>query len=133
MTAPVLATTADVRLWYGPVTADEFENSPESSKPALLVWLASLRTMTDAEFRDACETAIYDSASAGRFAGNFSNVHCRATACFNESRRRLVLAGHSDDCRGPSIYSRAHASLMREHGYRPTADGTCKCFTGEAP
>ena len=131
MTETTLATAADVHVWYGPVAAQEFEAARDTVKPGLLVWLASLRTMTDDEFRDACESAIYASASVARFRGNFEDDHCKATACFSESRRRLVLAGHSDDCRGPSVYSRAHASLMRSHGYQPTGDGVCECFTEE--
>lgn len=28
---------------------------------------------------------------------------------------------------GPSLYSQAHAEVMRSHGYTPTADGECMC------
>jgi hypothetical protein len=129
-TDPTATPTLDLVAAIGPVAAREFEGAKIYEKPKLLAWIERLPSQTDDEFAEECSHAIYGSALAMRFRGNWEADHCRASACFHESRRRLVRDGHAEDCRGPSIYSRAHSALMRGHGYAPTADGECRCDLG---
>jgi hypothetical protein len=112
----------------GAVAAGEFDRVPEFAKPRLMAWIERLPTLSDRELFEECESAIFGSASVARFRGNFEEEHCQASACYHEAERRLVAAGHREGCGGPSVYSRAHARIMRSHGYTPTPDGTCECF-----
>lgn len=111
----------------GPVGAREFNSSYESCKPKLWEWLNNLDALIDDELHRETQYRIYESASCGRFTGNFEDVHCYATACFTEANRRHRAVGHAEDCHGPTIYSRAHARVMRDHGYEPSLSGTCNC------
>lgn len=111
----------------GVVGIGEYKGAAEWALPKLDAWIGGLRDLTDEEFGTECQAAIYESALCNRFRGNYEHIHCMATACFHESRRRHMAAGHDRDCNGPSLYSRAHATVMRDHGYTPTADGTCDC------
>lgn len=111
----------------GIVGAGEFNATYEGRKAHLWAWLTELPNLTNQELFDEAKYCIYDSASCGRFRGNFEDVHCRATACYKEAGRRHVAAGHAEDCRGETIYSRAHAANMWDHGYTPTASGECHC------
>lgn len=105
----------------------EFDSSPDWAKPDLLEWFGKVRAMSDWEL--SCETqgCIYDSALANKFRGNWNHTHMKATVCYDESQRRLREAGHEKGCHGPTLYSEAHARVMRDHGYTPTADGECHC------
>lgn len=117
----------NLRDVIGAVGESEFHQALESTKPGLLELFGTLRDMPDDEFLRECEYRIWDSVNCNRFRGNYWAEHCRATACAHESRRRHRAAGHDEDCHGPTIYSRAHARLMRDHGYTPTPDGECHC------
>lgn len=112
---------------YGLVAEREYAAAPDWDKPKLAEWLAYLPSLSDAAFLDHAAGAIYDSALANRFRGNWEGTHCRATAAYGEAKRRHLAAGHSEDCQGPTLYSNAHARIMREHGYSPSPDGTCTC------
>lgn len=131
MSTPDPTPTFDLEAEFGPIAAREFAAAPEWAKSELLEWMTGLRSMADADFLIETRSAIYDSANMGRFRGNFEHVHCKATVCYQESRRRLVRDRHDKDCRGPSIYSLAHAQLMRSHHYTPTPDGECHCKVGD--
>ena len=124
-----MATMADEQLTdlIGVVALGEYQNAPEHARPKLDAWITTLRDLSDEDFMRVARSAIYDSALTANWQGNWNAEHCKASACFHESRRRLVLAGHDRGCSGPSLYSRAHSQVMREHGYQPTADGECGC------
>jgi hypothetical protein len=107
--------------------AAEYKAAHPSTKADLDTWIAKLRDLTDEELFEDAEMRIYDSANMGRFRGNYEDIHCKATAVFHEARRRHRAAGHDERCAGPTIYSRAHAAVMREHGYEPFTEGTCTC------
>jgi len=121
------STEIDLVSLVGPVAATEFEASEDCYKPGLLEWAGKLRDLDDAEFEAETSSAIYDSALVNSFRGNWNHEHFKATACFHEAQRRHVAAGHSEDCRGETIYGRAHSRLMRDHGYTPAAAGECRC------
>jgi hypothetical protein len=124
-----MATMTDEQLKdvIGVVALDEYRTAPDHAKPKLDAWFATLRDLSDEDFLREARSAIYSSAQVASWRGNWDAEHCKASACYHESCRRLVLAGHERDCRGVSLYSRAHSELMREHGYQPTADGECEC------
>ena len=111
----------------GTVGAGEFENSPDYAKPELTEWIRKLRDLSDKELFAESRHWVYEGALVQRFRTNFDHIHCKGTACFHESRRRLMLAGHDKGCAGPSIYSRAHATVMRDNNYTPSPEGTCAC------
>ena len=130
-TPPASGTPMDLIERIGAVAAGEFERVPEFAKARLTKWIERLSALSDRELFEESESAIFASASVARFRGNFEEEHCMASACYHEAERRLVAAGHREGCHGPSIYSRAHARLMRSHGYAPPPDGTCECFDGQ--
>jgi hypothetical protein len=127
-----MSTYTDEQLidLLGVVGISEYKAAPEWSLPKLDAWIARLRDLSDGEFYDVAQSAIYESALCNRFRGNYEHVHCMATACYHESERRHQLAGHSKDCHGPTLYHRAHSDLMRDHGYTPSPDGVCVCGSG---
>lgn len=125
-------TSVDLVDLIGAVAAREYDAARPSTRPALDAWIGKLRDLTDEELFEDTKYRIYESANCGRFRGNFEDVHCMATATYHEAKRRHHAAGHRKDCKGPTIYGRAHASVMREHGYKPSPSGTCTCATGGA-
>ncbi len=122
-----LLTREEVDGLVGGIAAGEYESAPEYAKAELSDWLRTVRDLSDEDLAAECRRWIYEGALVQRFRMNFDHIHCRATACYSESARRLTLAGHERHCHGPSIYSRAHASTMRDHGYQPSPEGTCVC------
>jgi hypothetical protein len=118
---------ADVAAIAGPVACREFDNADDHYKPGLIDWARSLPTLDDDEFANVAASAIYDSALANQFRGNWEHDHFKATACFTEGKRRYVAAGHDEDCRGETLYGLAHARVMREQGHTPSPAGECTC------
>jgi len=129
----VTATDTDAQ-WiadtFGPVAAQEFNGAKDTYKADLVTWARDLPDLSDDAFARECAHAIFDSAQASRFRGNWEHEHFKATACFREARRRHVAAGHSDDCRGDTAYGFAHARVMKANGYTPSPPASCTC--GEA-
>lgn len=129
MNAPALPDNwADL---VGPVAVDEFAAADDRHKPALIEWALRLPTLTDDEFLNTAETAIWESAMTSSFGGNWEHEHFKATVCGVEARRRHVAAGHTTDCRGATLYARAHARAMRSAGHRPPPPSLCTCGRGE--
>lgn len=114
----------------GRVAADEFNNAADTYKPALLDWAQNLHTLTDDGFVDVATEAIYNAANAGRFNGNWDHEHFKASACFNESRRRHAAAGHAGYCQDDTLYSRAYAKALRAAGHRAPETTPCRCGKG---
>lgn len=112
----------------GAVAAREFEAAPEWAKADLLSWVDSLPGLTDEQFQMECQTAIYNSALAQRFRGNWEHDHCRASACYHESERRKAAAGHVQRCGADGVYGSAYRRVLAEQGYRPPEIGTCDCL-----
>lgn len=110
----------------GFVAAEEFARVPDQAKPELLKWIDKLPTLTDEELFVQAQMAILGSALGQRFRGDWSEEECRCGAVHHESNRRHRLA-HAEGCPSPTIYSRAHAKVMREQGHRPRPDGVCTC------
>lgn len=122
--------TANPATRYGPVAEQEFDSAPDWSKDKLTAWLNTLPDLDDAEFLQQAASAIYDSALANRFRGNWNQDHCRATAAFAEARRRHEAAGHDPDCAGDTIYSQAFAQVWRGQGHSADAYPPQPCNCG---
>lgn len=101
----------------GPIGYDEFENAPEWAKEALRAKLVELTTLSDDEFVEAAEHAIYESALVQRFRGNWEHHHCYATACCHQSELRRLAAGHAEECRDKTLYTEAYDNVVRAAGY----------------
>lgn len=114
----------------GLVAAREFDAAADHYKPQLAAWAQNLPTLGDGEFLNAARSAIYNSALANSFRGNWEHDHFKASVCYTEANRRHVAAGHDTDCRGDTLYSRAHAQVMRSHGYEPSPATPCTCGQG---
>ncbi|MFG1846870.1 hypothetical protein [Micromonospora carbonacea] len=114
----------------GPVAVREFDNAADRYKPDLLAWAQNLPALPDDEFVTVAARSIYDSANVGRFRGNWDHEHFKATVCFTEANRRHVAAGHSEDCRGDNLYSRAYARALRNNGHRAPEAVPCQCGKG---
>lgn len=125
--AEQLSTWTGLAALVGLVAAGEYDAAKDVYKPRLLEWARSLAAMDDGEFARETRSAIYESALCSRFGSGWDHEHFKASACYHESERRHHAAGHSEDCRGETIYSRAHSRLMREHGHTPTEPGQCRC------
>ncbi len=118
---------ADVAAIVGPVAEREFANAADHYKPGLIDWARRLHLLPDEAFLDAAATAIYDSALVSSYRGNWEHDHFKATACYTEAKRRHVAGGHDEDCRGETLYSQAHARVMRASGHQPGEPGVCTC------
>lgn len=117
---------------FGPVAEREFEGAADYEKQRLTEWLEKLLTLDDDEFFREAQSAIYHSAQVASWRGNWEAEHCRGTAVYADAKRRHREAGHAEDCRGETLYGKAHSKLMREHRYTPTASGECHCELGGA-
>jgi hypothetical protein len=120
-------TDSELADILGPVGIHEYENSPDWAKPKLRDWAESLAGMSDDNFLSEAASAIHGSALLQSFRSNYEHEHCKATACFKEAQRRHRAAGHTDDCHGDTLYSRAHASVMRSQGHTPSEPLLCSC------
>lgn len=120
-------TREQVAEIVGPVGVDEFDTAPDYAKAELTEWVRVLRDLSDDALGAESRHWIYESALVGGSRRNFNHIHCKATACYHESRRRQMAAGHEKYCHGPSIYNRAYAAVLRGEGHTPPAEGTCAC------
>lgn len=105
----------------------EFENAPEYAKEGLREKLVALTEMSDEDFVTAARGAIYGSASVSRFRGNWEADHCYATACYHQSELRKIAAGHLEDCRAQTLYSRAYDEVTSQHGMEVRDYPPCEC------
>lgn len=113
----------------GEVAMREFDASPDWSREANEAWARKLSTLSDAALREESASAIYQSALMMSYRGNHENVHFRCSAVYHEACRRMEAAGHRRFCGGPSIYSAAHALVMREEGHQPSPTYPCDCLS----
>lgn len=120
-------TDKELLALTGRVGYHEFENSPDWSKEKLRARLVELTQLTDDEFIRVAKWAIYDSAHMSRFRGNHENTHCLATACYYQSELRKTAAGHVEDCRAETLYSRAYDIVISQHGMEPREHPACEC------
>lgn len=114
----------------GPIGIDEFNAAREITKPELEEFIRGIRGISDDELFEAARRWIYESANMNRFSGrfNFEDVHCRATVCYYEAKRRHVEAGHSDDCVGDTIYGRAFIRVTKDElGHALRDPSPCSC------
>lgn len=118
---------------YGPIAEREFDGAVEAHRPKLTEWLNALPDLSDDDFFWQAARAIHDSALVNSFRGNWEHDHCKATAAHNESERRHRAAGHTEDCTGDTIYSRAFAQVWREagHGASVYPPRPCDCGAKE--
>lgn len=119
-------TEFDPEPLVGSVAACEYANSPESAKPKLRAWIERLADLSDDALFGEAGMAIHSSALTNSWRGNWNHEHCKASACYHESKRRLARDGHTERC-GPSIYSRAYADVARGQGYDWPDRSTCRC------
>lgn len=117
---------------YGPIARQEYQHAPSSTRAHLMAYAQRLGTLNAEDFVTFTETAILDSAITGRFRGNFSAEHCKATMCHAEDRRRQVAAGHDEWCSNGSLYQRAYNAVVRNQGHPQLASitTTCDCTAG---
>ncbi len=125
-------TDTQIEEQFGPIAYREFQGATDTAKPRLRDWLGNLHTLTDDELLGEAAGAILGSAIVQRFRGNFEADHCMATACYREAKRRHEAAGHAGDCRGTTIYGRAHANVMRSQGHTPSDPTPCSCGKGDS-
>ncbi len=116
---------------YGPVAEGEFASAKDCHKPDLAKWLDELHTLSDYDFFWQAAGAIHGSALVNSFRGNWDHEHCKASAAHNESERRHRAAGHSEDCTGDTIYSKAFAHVWREQGHSRDAYPPRPCDCGK--
>lgn len=127
MTTVDLDTILDI---IGPVAYREFENAADAHRPALVEWILTLPRLDDDQFRDEAAMAIHGSALVNSFRGNWDHEHCKASACFHESNRRHVAAGHTEDCGGDTIYDAAFRNVWCSQGHRASAYPPKPCTCG---
>lgn len=127
-----MADRASIVDIVGPVAIGEFDNATDHYKPGLIDWACKLPALTDEQFLAECSSAIYESALAGRFRGNWEHKHFKATTCYYDAKRRHVAAGHSPDCRGGTLYAQGHRAAMRSAGHTPPPLTPCTCGAEES-
>lgn len=121
----------DVAEIVGPVGAKEYEDAEDYYKDDLAAYARGLADRSDADFLGESVAAICEAAMTNSWRGNWKHVDFKATACYYEAKRRHQAAGHAKDCRGETIYSRAHARAMRQNGHIPMPPTDCTCGAGE--
>lgn len=115
---------------YGSVVEGEFASATDAHKPALTEWLAALPGLDDEHFFWQAASAIHASALANSFRGNWDHEHCKGTAAYREAQDRHHASGHSKDCTGDTIYSRAHRQVWLEQGHDPEQYPPSPCDCG---
>lgn len=115
---------------FGPTAEREFVSAADAHKPALTLWLNDLPLLDDDLFAEAASSAIHGSALVNSFRGNWEHEHCKASAAYVEAERRHREAGHTGDCTGDTIYSRAFAQVWRGQGHDPSAYPPRPCDCG---
>lgn len=125
-------TTDQLRDILGPVGYREYEEAQDWAKPKLQEWARTLRDLSDDDFRGEAASAIHGSALTNSWRGNWNHEDCKASAAHHEANRRHRAAGHSDDCRGDTIYDRAFAQVWRSQGHSASAYPVKPCTCGAA-
>jgi hypothetical protein len=117
---------------FGPVAEQEFAGTAEHHKADLANWLTILPGLDPQNFLTWAARAIHDSAQVSSWRGNWEHEHCKATAAYADANRRHREAGHTEDCTGDTLYSRAFARAWRDAGHRPSAypPRPCDCGAG---
>jgi hypothetical protein len=115
---------------YGSVSARAFDAAADYAKAKLTVWLDDLPGLSDEDFFWKAATAIHDSAITNSWRGNWSAEDCKASAVYAEAQRRHMVAGHTTECTGDTIYSQAFAQVWREQGHDPSAYPPRPCDCG---
>jgi hypothetical protein len=110
----------------GVVAMREYHGATENEQAQIRSWLPRLRAMGDSEFIREATYRIEWSARENN-SRNAEGVHCMATVCYVEAKRRYTEAGHSDTCLGTNLYGTAHARAMRNHGHTPSDPYPCTC------
>lgn len=119
---------AELEPIVGQVALRELESAKPIYTDSLITWARLLHTISDPALIAECESTIYDSALAQSFRGNWEHAHFKASACYTEARRRHIASGHTDECRGDTLYSKGYGRVMRSEGHavRPAVSCTCK-------
>lgn len=86
-----------------------------------------LVSMSDQQLHDTAVAAIWR-AAAGEANGGDDASYRDATELMEESKRRLVAAGHNRNC-GGGIYDQAYEQATAEHAYRTPEPRLCTCRT----
>lgn len=111
----------------GIVGYHEFESAPEYAQAKLRERLVALTELDDDDFVSEARVAIYNSALVNRFRGNWNHDHCYATACYHQSELRRLAAGHLENCRAQTLYTRAYDEVTRQHGMQIREYPPCEC------
>jgi hypothetical protein len=125
-----MTTTTNPASRYGPVAEREYDGAAEYAKADLAAWLDRLPTLSDDDLLDVAASAIHGSALAQRFRGNWEADHCKASAVYAEANLRHLAAGHTEDCSGDTIYSRAFLRAWRSQGHPADAYPPRSCDCG---
>lgn len=118
---------AELEALIGQVALQELEAAKPIYTESLIAWARTLSSLTDDELVNECESTIFESALAQSFRGNWEHAHCKASACYTEARRRHVATGHSEDCRGDTLYSRGYRRVVISQGHTPPSFVACTC------
>lgn len=121
-------TLADI---LGIVGIREYESAPAWAQAKVEMWAAKLRTRDDDDFMWEAASCIHASALANSFRGNWEAEHAKASACHHEAKRRHLAAGHTKDCRGDTLYSRAFVEAWAGQGYSRSAYPPEPCDCGQ--
>lgn len=105
----------DLPIWDNLITDLVDQHLTPAGIAAVETFALTLGDLTDRELADACETHIYGSAFwSGRGRIDVPD-HAKCDLCNNEARRRAHLDRFEQ---GDTIYTQAHAAVMRSQGHR---------------
>lgn len=124
---PATDELADI---FGPVGYREFQAAAPTRHDELRRWALALRACTEDDFLGEAASAIHGSALTNSWRGNWYHEDCKASACHHESGRRWGAAGHSEECRGSTLYERAFRQVWIEQGHNPAAYELRPCTCG---
>lgn len=111
----------------GVVAMEEFDAARPNYKEGLIEYAQHLVSRNDEDFLRAAIEAITFSVKAQSLPGDWAHVHFKLSACFYESRRRHMAAGHDGRCSAGSLYRTAYTEVSRKHGMTVYDDWSCDC------
>jgi len=118
----------DLKDFLGPVGFREYEQAPDYDKPKIQEWADKVAAMNDRDFILETASKILDDAIMGnRSQGNNYGFYARTTGCFQEAKRRHLKAGHTEECRGDTLYAKGHRKAMISQRHTPSDPYPCDC------
>lgn len=117
----------ELKDFLGPVAWEKYGRISELEKGRVQKWCAEVAAMSDAELVRATASQVTGEAVLSSRGVYSTYDDILTTVCYQESGRRHVKAGHTEECRGDTLYSKGHSRAVREAGFTASDPYPCDC------